>query len=339
MTDYVPPTLNPLRPMGLGELLDRSVNFWRAHWRPLFLLMLGFQLVEFTLVTVAQGAGHYLFPLARDPSALQRTPLEAFPQLMGSMAFLLTSVLAALLVGQIAGVAATHFSFLRVVGKANPAPGDAFRYAASKLGTTVGAFFISMAWSVVVMVLLLLPATGLGAGAAVLAAQDQRAAALVLGVLAAIALLVATVVLVLWFIIRFILLSQIIAVEPLGAVAAFRRADALSSGRVEAGLAGLVKLRLTVLVTIMGAVLLIVSTLASLPLLIAGAAFGAGFTPGNTLNDVVPVFVLVPLELLQTVLGALVAPLYVVFQTFFYADMRARREGLDLELALGAAAA
>ena len=34
------------------------------------------------------------------------------------------------------------------------------------------------------------------------------------------------------------------------------------------------------------------------------------------------------------VLGAVLSPLYIVFQTFFYTDMRVRREGLDLELAL-----
>jgi hypothetical protein len=73
-----------------------------------------------------------------------------------------------------------------------------------------------------------------------------------------------------------------------------------------------------------------------MPTLIVGALYGAGFTAGNTLTDVVPLALLVPLQLLQTVLGALVAPLYVVFQTFFYVDMRVRREGLDLELALAA---
>ena len=144
-----------------------------------------------------------------------------------------------------------------------------------------------------------------------------------------------TVVLILWFAIRFILVSQIIAVEPLGALATFRRADALSSGRVSEGLLGLVKLRLTVLVTIVGTVLLIMSFVASLPTLFAGAAYGANFTAGNTLGDVVPLWVLLPLQLLQSVMGAVLAPLYIVFQTFFYVDMRVRREGLDLELALG----
>lgn len=325
--------------MGLGELIDRSINFWRANWKPLFQLMVGFQLVEFTLVTVAQTTGRFLFPLARDPSAIQHAPAEALPDLAGSSALLMLAVLGSLLVAQVAGVATTYFSFTRLTGKGLPSAGDAFRHAAARLGTTTGAFTLSMGWSLVVMLLLLVPALGLGAAAVYLSTQGQQAPALVLGVLGAIAFGGGGIVLVLWFIIRFILVSQIIAVEPLRALGAFRRANALSSGRVEPGPGGLVKLRLTVLVTIMGGVLLIVSTVASMPMLIAGAIFGAGFTAGHTLTDVVPLAILVPLQLVQTLLGALVAPLYVVFQTFFYADMRVRREGLDLELALGASPA
>ena len=45
-----------------------------------------------------------------------------------------------------------------------------------------------------------------------------------------------------------------------------------------------------------------------------------------------PELLLVPAELLQTVAQAAFAPLFVVFTSFFYADMRARREGLDLAL-------
>lgn len=328
--------MNPLRPMGLGELIDRSVNFWRTNWKPLFQLMLGFQLVGFTLLALSQTLSRVLFPLARDPEAIQHAPAQAFPDLLGTSAVMILAVLGSLLVAQIAGVATTFFAFARLTGKGQPTAGDAFRHAAARLGTTTGAFALSMGWSLLVMLLLLLPGLALGAGAVVLGLQGQQAAAVILGVLGAIALVLASIGLILWFIIRFILVSQIIAVEPLNAVAAFRRAGALSSGRVEAGLGGLVKLRLTVLVTIMGGVMLIVSTVASLPLLIVGAASGAGLTAGHTLNEVVPLAILVPLQLVQTVLGALVSPLYLVFQTFFYADMRARREGLDLELALGA---
>jgi hypothetical protein len=145
------------------------------------------------------------------------------------------------------------------------------------------------------------------------------------------------VVLVLWFIIRFVLISQILAVEEVSAWRAFRRADQLSSGRVVAGFVGLVKVRLTVLITVMGGVLLLLSAVTSVPTFIIGAFYGAGFTPGNGVYDVVPAFVMVPIEVAQTALGSIVAPLYVMFQLFFYADMRMRREGLDLELKLGGA--
>lgn len=327
--------MNPLRPLGLGELIDRSVNFWRANWKALFQLMLGFQLVEGTVLALSQGLVRVLFPLARDPDAINHRPLEALPQLMGSMGLFTVAILGMLLVAQVAGVAATHFTFSRLTARGQPDGAEGFRHAASRLGTTTLTFLLSMGWSFVVMIGLMLPAFGLGAGAVALQLTNHELAARVLLVLAAIAALVSTIVLVLWFAIRFILVSQIIAIEPLGAMATFRRANALSSGRLAQGFGGLVKVRLTILVTIVGLLLLIMSLVITVPQLLAGAAFGATLAPGHTINDVVPLYVLLPLQLLQSILGALLAPLYVVFQTFFYTDMRVRREGLDLELALG----
>src|SRR5690348_5845123 len=40
----VPPPQD-LRPLELGELIDRTITFWRAHLKPLFALGLGFELV------------------------------------------------------------------------------------------------------------------------------------------------------------------------------------------------------------------------------------------------------------------------------------------------------
>lgn len=324
--------MNPLRPLGLGELIDRSVNFWRAHWKPLFWLLLGFQLVEGTLIAASQGLGRFLFPLAGDPTALKDPSPQVLLHLGGKTSMLMFAVLAALFISQVAGVAVSHYSYTRLIKKGEPNGSDSFRVAAARLGTTIGAFVLSMAWSVLVGVLMMLPALGLGIAGGILLSSTGS---VVLLVLAGLALILGSIVFVLWFAIRFILVSQIIAVEPLGAFATFRRADALSSGRVFAGAAGIVKLRLTVLVTIVGTVLLITGFVASIPTFIAGAIYGAGFQPGNTLEDVVPSYVMVPLQLIQSVFGALLAPLYTVFQTFFYVDMRVRREGLDLELALG----
>jgi hypothetical protein len=53
-------------------------------------------------------------------------------------------------------------------------------------------------------------------------------------------------------------------------------------------------------------------------------------------NEVVPQAVLVPVEVAEVVVGSLFAPIYEAFKVLFYVDMRVRREGLDLELALQA---
>lgn len=329
-------TVTPvLRPMGLGELLDRAVTFWRAHWKALFQLVLGFQLVTYVFLAAAQGLGKKFFPLASDPTALQKTPDLAFPDLLGSTALLMAAGLIALLLSQIGAVALTWYVWSRITSRGAPSPGDAFRHAAARLTSSAGIFGLSLLWSFAVFLLLMIPAGIFGGLAAVLFSRESGAAALAVAIVGGLLLFGATLVVVLWFVIRFILVSQIIAVESLGAFATFRRSNVLSSGRVEAGPIGLVKVRLTVLVTVIGALLLLMSLVNSLPMLIVGALFGANFNPGNTVYDVVPLVVLVPLQLGQTFLGSLVSPLLAVFQTYFYADMRMRREGLDLELALG----
>lgn len=330
-----PVTATPLRPLGLGELLDRSIVFWRAHWKPLFLLTLGFQLAENILVVGGQNLSKWVFPLARDMAAVQRVPAEAMRDVIGNLALLTVAVLGALLISQVAGVALSWFAWERMLGRGQPSRGDAFRHAAARLGPTVGAWLLSLGWTAVVSVPLLLPSIVLGGLTAIAGSGDSRAGVLLLGGLALAAAALGTLVLVLWFVIRFMLLSQIIAIESLGAWAAFRRANALSSGRIAQGVLGLVKVRLTVLITVVGAVLTIVSLVSLIPSLIAGGIWGAGFQPGRMVEDVVPAAVLLPIQLGQTVLSALVAPVYVMFQTWFYADMRVRREGLDLELALG----
>jgi hypothetical protein len=84
----------------------------------------------------------------------------------------------------------------------------------------------------------------------------------------------------------------------------------------------------------MGGVLLMVSLVSALPTLVLGLLYGANLTIGHTVDDVVPQLILVPVQLVQVVLGALVAPLFEALKVMFYVDMRVRREGLDLELKL-----
>ncbi|MBL8909450.1 MAG: hypothetical protein JNM17_01990 [Archangium sp.] len=323
-----------LRPLELGELLDKSVSFWRAHWKPLFRLMIGFQLLSFVILSSTQGLTRKLFPLASDLTAAAKTPDLALPHLLGQLGLLTTASLVALYLSQVSGVATTWFSWSRVTGRGEPTPGDAFAHASARLGVITGAFLASIGWSLLVLLVVLIPGMLMSGLTGYFAASDQPGLAILFGVLAIVLLLVGTVGLMLWFIIRFILMSQIIAIESPSALTAFRRADQLSSGRVLPGFMGLVKVRLTVLVTVIGCILLVVGLVNTLPLLALGVAFGAKFTPGSQIHDVVPTAILVPVQLVEAFIGAIVSPLFAVFQTWFYVDMRSRREGLDLELAL-----
>jgi len=322
--------------MRLGELIDRSASFWRAHWKPLFQLAVGFQLAQFTLLKVNELLTRRFFPAMRgDVAELAKdNPTEALAQLTGGLGLLVVVALGTLFVSQVGGVATTHFVYPKLLGREGPGLGESVRFSLAKLWPTLGAFALSIAWSAVVGAALLVPGAGLAAGGAVLLLRDAKVPGAVLLVLGLLAALVGFIVLVLWFLIRFLLTAQVVALEGVGARQVFRRTDALSSGRVEPGPLGLVKARLTVLVTVIGALLVVVGLVATLPSLVLGIAYGASFQPGHTINDVVPQALLVPVELVQVVLGSLFAPLYVVFQVAFYLDMRVRREGLDLELKL-----
>ncbi len=329
--------MSTLRPLDLGELIDRATRLWRASWRPLALLFLPFQLLAFTLVKGGLAVMRVAAPAMRDPAAMaslaQSQPRQALGQ-FGAMALVLgLATLGSLYVSQFTSIAATHFLYGRALGTATPTAREGLLRARQTLGPSTGAFLLSLGWTVLAQVLALLPAAGLALGAFLLRDSAPRTGAALL-VLGAVALVLAEIVLVLWFIIRFVLMPQVIAVESASALQAFRRSDTLSSGRVAPGLLGVVKLRLTVLISVVGAMLVLLSVVNSVPSLVLGGIWGASFQPGHTVDDLVPQVILVPVEVLEVVVGSLVAPLFDAFKVAFYVDMRTRREGLDLELAL-----
>jgi hypothetical protein len=329
--------MTDLRPLRLGELVDRSASFWRAHWKPLFRLALGFQWVQFLLVKASQVAARRVLPVMSGglSELLKNDSADAVRQLTLGLSLLVAAALAALFVSQLGGVAASLYVYPRLLGRDGPDVGTSLKEALRRGGVTLGAFLLSMAWTALVGVGFLLPGAGLVGLGLALAGSASRAA-VVLVSLGGVVVALGAVALFLWFLIRFLLTAQVVALENAGPLEVFRRTGALSSGRVGPGLQGVVKLRLMVLVTVIGGLLLVVGLVASLPTLLLGLMYGATFEPGRTVNELAPPGLLVPLELAESALGAVFAPLYVVFQVFFYVDMRVRREGLDLALKLAA---
>lgn len=325
--------MSDLRPMPLGEIIDRSAQFWRANWRAMYGLFLGFQLVEYILVKAWQLAMTTWFPELQGQRAVdlvKSDPLGALGQLGLAVGSLMVVILVSTLSRQYLFVAGTHFVFPRVVARGAPTAGEALRFALGKVGVTTGSFLISVLWAAGLGLLLLLPGAGLFA-AGLFLGGERPAVIAAFAVLGGLAMVAAMIVLVLWYILRFVTLAQVVALEDASVRRVLARTGELSSGRVGPGLTGLVKLRLTVLLTVVGVIIALTSLAASAPELILSLFYG-GFRNGVLVEP--PQRLLVPAELVSAVVSTIVWPLYVVFQVMFYVDMRVRREGLDLELQL-----
>lgn len=330
-----------LQPLSIGEIVDRSASFWRTHWKALFQVLLGFQLVQYMLLKALELFIARTFPAATNPALafelVKTDPAALLPQLWPAMIGVTLVVVVNFLVSQVAGVAVTGFVYPRVTSGGAPSINDALRLSLRRLGPTLGMFALSMGWSALAGVVFLLPGAATFGGGVWLSLGGNTGAGAALAVLGAALVMGGAVLLFLWFLIRFVLASQVLAVEDLSAFGCFKRTDQLSSGRVGPGLFGLVKGRLTLLISVVAFILMVVGLVTGLPELVVKAAFGE-LNPANAGASGAPQALVVPAQLVQVVAGAAITPLYVVFQVVFYVDMRVRREGLDLELSTRVAA-
>lgn len=323
-----------LRPLSLGEIIDRAASIWRANWKGLFKLFLGFQLGLFVLLKAWELLVRTYFPAARGGTAtieaLQTQPEVAFKQVGWTVATGGVLMLMYLVIGYFSGIACSHYVWPRMLGR-TATIAQSLRRAVDRSATLVGFFGLMLGWTGVVAGLLMLPAA-IAVGGAVVVGEGPAAAILAIigGLLALAGLLVAF----LWFVLRFLLASQVLALEDVPALGVFKRCDDLASGRIEPGFLGLVKVRLTILFTVVTAIISTVSLVAGLPALIIQGSYGNLLDPARATPDAVPQLLLVPAQLLQVVAQSIVGPMFVVFAVVFYADMRVRREGLDLQLKL-----
>lgn len=325
--------LSDLRPLALGEIIDRSATFWRTHLKPLFLLGLGFNLVTYILtkslqllmqdsLTTIQGAA--------TGGDLETMGLE-YARFLSATVGMMVAAFWLYFLGMLV---VARYVVPTVLGE--PArPVDGLRRALQRLGVFTGAYLLSLLWGAVVTLLLTLPGVGLfGAGVVVLTQQGATGARVLGGVLlfggailAGLGLLAGL----LWYLLRFSLLAPVIAQEDLSAVRSFRRSGELLSGRVEPGFLGRVKVRAMLLVTVVSVILLAVSLLSGMPALIVQFSYGNPMDPMAAAANPVPQGILVPAELFQVLGQAVFNPLGLVVYAMFYLDLRVRREGLDLE--------
>lgn len=330
--------IKDLRPLSLGEIIDRCAIFWRAHLVPLFTLGLGFQLVDYIF---KKG---FALMLERS-SSLMRNPQELDARIqddpLGAMTELGLVVLAAIALMVfltwsywISTVVVARYVVPIQLGE-SARPSDGLRRGLQRLGALTGAYLLSLLWGVGITLLCMVPGFLLLVVGAFLSSVDagsaSRIVGVVLSVVGVIGMSLGWLAALLWYFLRFAVLGPVFAMEDLSAMASFRRSGALLSGRVAPGFLGRVRVRAMILLSAIGGIIIAVTLLFSLPELIVHGAYGRLTDPSAAAAHPIPQTLLVPVELFQVLGQSIFLPLALVFSAMFYLDLRMRREGLDLE--------
>jgi len=309
------PGVIPLRPLGVGEILDGAVSTMRTYWRTVLGISLTVAVVTQIVVILLEGLvfNDASTEALDDPSAT----LDELTRAMGDAMLSSGVVFLISLVGTIAATALlTTVTSRAVLGK-SVTTGEAWRDARPQVAKLFGLIF-----------LLVLIAFGVVAGGtlpgilvAIAGSGDGGAALAVLGGLAA-------GVVALWLMVRFSLASPALMLEKQGIVKSLSRSTKLVRGswwRVFG-----IQLLATIIANVVASIVVIPFTF------LAAALSGDGFTGFlNSGGDLGWTFLVV--SGIGSVIGAMITfPITAGVTVLLYIDQRIRREALDLELARAA---
>lgn len=311
------PGVIPLRPLGVGEILDGAVSTMRAHWRTVLGLTL-------TVAVVTQLADiliqRYLMPTppSIDPNATGTEAINQSIDSMQSSMLALAPTLVISLIGTLFTTAMLTMVISRSVLGRSVTLKEAWAEARPRLAGLLGLTLLLGLMASAIVGVGILP----GVLVAVLASSTAGAALAVLGGLGA-------VVVVIWLMVRFSLASPALMLERRGIVPSLRRSAKLVRGtwwRIF-GIS-----LLTMVLT------LVVSMIIGIPFsAIAIAVDGNSFSDlfSGTTTDFGWPFLIV------SGIGAVIAsmityPISAGVTVLLYVDQRIRREALDLELARAA---
>jgi hypothetical protein len=303
----------PLRPLGVGEILDGAVSTLRAHWRTVLGVTIAVSVVSQICDILVQ---RYLLPepVEAIPDASPSEALRQAGDAMRSSLVALAPSLAITLIGTLFTTAVLTMVISRsVLGRPVTLP-EAWREARPRLPQLLGLTLLLPLIAAAVLTVGILPGVLLGSGAGVALA--------VLGGLAA-------VVVVIWLVVSFSLASPALMLERQSVVPSLRRSVKLVRGAWWR-ICGI--LVLTLLLTS------VVSMIIAVPFTLLASAVDSdaigGLLSGSG-SDLGWPFLIV------TGIGAVIAssityPISAGVTVLLYVDQRIRREALDLELARAA---
>ena len=331
-------SLSELRPLAMGELIDRSARLWRAQLKPLFQIFLGFELLVYAAIKGYRVAIRIWFPLVeggmRLADAIQNDSREVARQfILAGLAGLPVLVLY-LIIAWLAAIAGARFVLREYLGEPSSPP-ECIRFVVGHLGRAMRVLLLCLLIGLAMGFAFMAPGALLAILGTIGTAASSRTSAVVLLLLLGMLLAMGGAFLCfLWYLLRFLLIAPVVAAEELGAIQALKRSRELISGSIGPGVMNRVRIRAAVLLAVLGMVLIVVTSIGSVPAVVVTLAYTAPWDPARSDPTAVPQLLLVPAELFQIGVQALFSPLYVIFASLFYVDMRVRREGLDLQLKL-----
>ncbi|MEV4334368.1 glycerophosphoryl diester phosphodiesterase membrane domain-containing protein [Streptomyces sp. NPDC049597] len=306
------PGVIPLRPLGVGEILDGAVSTLRAHWRTVLAVTVSVSVVTQIASILVE---RYLLPEPPtvDPDA---TPEEALQQSVESLQASLIAMGPALLIMLIGTLLTTALLTVvisrSVLGRSVTLP-EAWREARPRLPHLLVLTLLLPLGSAAVMCVGILPGVLIGGA----------------GVLLSIVGGIAAIVVVIWLMIRFALAAPALVLERQGVVASLRRSAKLVQGawwRV---------FGITLLTVLLA---FLVSMVIAIPFTIIGFAVdGIGLTDffsGNSPEFGWPFLIITGIG--SVIASSITYPISAGVTALLYVDQRIRREALDLELARAA---
>ncbi|MEV0024235.1 glycerophosphoryl diester phosphodiesterase membrane domain-containing protein [Streptomyces atroolivaceus] len=308
------PGVIPLRPLGVGEILDGAVSTMRTHWRTVLGISLTVSVIAEIVIILVQ---RYLLPEQKsvDPNAtgaeaLRQAADSAQSQLITSAPSTLIAMIATLVTTSVLTVVISR----SVLGRGVTLP-EAWSEARPRLLPLLGLTLLLSLMSAAIMAVGLLPGLALGGGAAGLALAF-------LGFIAA-------CVVVLWLMIRFTLAAPALMLERQSVLTSLRRSAKLVKGNWWRtfgilALTYLLVIVLTLIITIPFGIIAVTLDSDGLSefLSSSSADFGWPFLIVTGIGDVI--------------ISTLAYPFTAGVMALLYVDQRIRREALDLDLARAA---
>ena len=307
------PGVIPLRPLGVGEILDGAVSTMRAHWRT----VLGITLAVSVVAQIASIlVERFLLPEPPrvDPNA---TGSEVLRQATDSAQSAMISGLPSLLITMIATLITTSVLTVVISRSVLGRPvtlSDAWAEARPRLPQLLGLTVLLTLISAAVLAVGLLPGMLIGSAAG--------AGLALLGFMAAFCVVI-------WLMVRFCLASPALMLERQSITISMRRSAKLVRGAWWRtfgilALTGLLTLVVAVIVTIPFGVIAVI---------VDGDGINSALTDGST-SFGWPFLIVSGIG--EVIISTITYPLSAGVMALLYIDQRIRREALDLELARAA---